>query len=69
MIQTDSCYQRPVVYKMITSGPDKYIQLDTWLHSRSQVLEHKDLCLAHTHLKPVSFVSNNAGTYSWKDEC
>lgn len=63
MIQTDTCYERPVVYKMITSGRDKYIQLDTWLYSRARFNEHQDVCLSHTHLKPVSFVSNNAGSY------
>lgn len=61
MIQTDICYNRPVVYKMVTSNRDKYIQLDTW--ERHNVKESSELVLANTHLKPVSFVSNNAGVY------
>lgn len=61
MIQTDTCYNRPVVYKMVTSNRDKYIQLDTW--GSPYVKETSETVLANTHLKPVSFVSNNAGVY------
>ena len=64
MIQTDRCYERPVVYKMITSGPDKFIQLDTFKYSSCHSFEESaDKVLGNTHLKPVSFVSNNAGVY------
>ena len=61
MIQTDTCYNRPVVYKMVTSNRDKYIQLDTW--EKHNLKESSELVLGNTHLKPVSFVSNNAGVY------
>lgn len=63
MIQTDTCYERPVVYKMVTSNRDKYIQLDTFKFSSSLFPESADKVLGNTHLKPVSFVSNNAGVY------
>ena len=63
MIQTDVCYDRPVVYKMITSCRDKYIQLDTWRIASSRIVEDTNISLGNTHLKPVSFVSNNAGVY------
>ena len=61
MIQTDICYNRPVVYKMVTSNRDKYIQLDTWEFPTFK--ESSEYVLGNTHLKPVSFVSNNAGVY------
>ena len=59
MIHTDTHYGRPVVYKMTTSWPDKFIQLDTWESS----LESPEKFLGNTFLKPVSFVSNDAACY------
>ena len=59
MIHTDTHYARPVVYKMTTSWPDKFIQLDTWENS----LESPDKFLGNTFLRPVSFVSNDAAVY------
>ena len=63
MIQTDTCYERPVVYKMITSNRDKYIQLDTFKFSSPLFPESSEKTLGNTHLKPVSFVSDNAAVY------
>ena len=59
MIHTDTHYSRPVVYKMTTSWPDKFIQLDTWENS----LESPEKFLGNTFLKPVSFVSDKAASY------
>ena len=56
MIQTDEHYGQPVVFKMTTCNRDKLIQLDTYGTI-------KDV-LRNTYLKPVSYVSNNAGCYS-----
>ena len=63
MIHTDTHYGRPVVYKMTTSWPDKFIQLDTWQSS----LESPDKFLGNTFLKPVSFVSNDAAVHEEVD--
>jgi len=60
MIHTDTRYGRPVVYKMTTSWPDKFIQLDTWENVH---MEGSDKFLGNTFLKPVSFVSNDAAVY------
>lgn len=64
MIHTDTRYGRPVVYKMTTSLPDKFIQLDTWESS----LESPEKFLGNTFLRPVSFVSNDAAVYEEVDE-
>lgn len=64
MIHTDTRYGRPVVYKMTTSLPDKFIQLDTWENS----LESPEKFLGNTFLRPVSFVSNDAAVYEEVDE-
>ena len=49
---------------MVTSNRDKYIQLDTFKFGSMAFPESADKVLGNTHLKPVSFVSNNAGVYS-----
>lgn len=59
MIQTDLHYSKPVVFKMTTCNRDKFIQLDTY-----GTIED---ILNHTHLKPVSYVSNDAGIYEAYD--
>lgn len=64
MIHTDIRYGRPVVYKMTTSWPDKFIQLDTWKRKG----ESAELFLGNTFLKPVSFVSDQAAVYGEVDE-
>jgi hypothetical protein len=63
MIQTDLHYCRPVVYKMVTSCRDKLIQLDTWVSAHGRTKESAEYVLGNTHLKPVSFVSNDAAVY------
>jgi len=57
MIQTDQHYGQPVVFKMTTCNDDKLLQLDTY----GTIKE----VLRNTYLKPVSYVSNNAGCYQW----
>ena len=63
MIQTDLYYLRPVVYKMVTSRRDKLIQLDTWVSSLGRNRESAEHTLGNSHLKPLSFVSNDAAVY------
>ncbi len=66
MIHTDTRYVRPVVYKMTTSLPDKYIQLDTWA-TRNHIKDEPGAYLGYTYLKPVSYVSDKAATYEEAD--
>ena len=66
MIHTDTRYARPVVYKMTTSLPDKYIQLDTWA-TRNHIKDEPGAYLGYTYLKPVSYVSDKAATYEEVD--
>ena len=63
MIHTDNYYVRPTVYKMTTNLKDKLIQLDSW----ATPVNYKQLTtednLPNTYLKPVSYVSSDAGVY------
>ena len=63
MLHTDKFYVRPTVYKLTTNLEDKLIQLDGWSH----LIHHKQITseetLGATYLKPVSYVSNDAGVY------
>ena len=63
MLHTDKYYVRPTVYKFTTNFQDKLIQLDGWTH----LVDHKQITseetLGTTYLKPVSYVSNDAGVY------
>ena len=65
MIHSDTHYGRPVVYKMTTSLPDKFIQLDTWENVQ---IESPDKFLGNTFLRPVSFVSDKAAVYEEVNE-
>ena len=61
MIHTDKYYGRPVVYKLTTSLRDKYITLDSWEDPINYEQTNRDV--ANTYLRPVSFVSSDAGSY------
>ena len=63
MIHTDTYYVRPTVYKMTTTNlADKLIQLDSWEFTNN-VSVSPEQTLGNTFLKPVSYVSSNAGVY------
>lgn len=62
MIQTDKYYLRPTVYKFTTNFKDKLIQLDSWEHVNNASISPEQT-LGNTFLKPVSYVSNDAGVY------
>ena len=62
MLHTDRYYVRPTVYKLTTNFKDKLIQLDSWEHTNN-VSVPPEKTLGNTYLKPVSYVSNNAGVY------
>ena len=63
MMHTDKYYVRPTVYKFTTNLKDKLIQLDGW----TQLVNHRQITsgetLGATYLKPVSYVSSDAGVY------
>jgi hypothetical protein len=59
MIHTDKYYANPVVYRMVTCGPDRYITLDTTFDAK----HHAGEWLPGTYLIPVSYVSNDAPPY------
>ena len=63
MMHTDKCYVRPTVYKFTTNFKDKLIQLDSW-ELTNNVSVSPEQTLGNTFLKPVSYVSNDAGVYS-----
>ena len=62
MLHTDKYYVRPTVYKMTTNFTDKLIQLDSWEHTNN-VSVSPEQTLGNTFLKPVSYVSSDAGVY------
>ena len=63
MIHTDKYYVRPMVYKMTTNFEDKLIQLDSWVTPVNYKQLTTEDSLPNTYLKPVSYVSNDAGVY------
>jgi len=62
MMHTDKYYVRPTVYKFTTNFADKLIQLDSWEHPNNASV-FPEQTLGNTYLKPVSYVSNDAGVY------
>lgn len=62
MMHTDKYYVRPTVYKFTTNFEDKLIQLDSWEHTNNASVSPEQT-LGKTFLKPVSYVSNDAGVY------
>lgn len=67
MIHTDKYYVRPTVYKLTTNFKDKLIQLDSW-ELANNVTVSPEQTLGNTFLKPVSYVSNDAGVYGDLDD-
>ena len=63
MIHTDNYYVRPTVYKMTTNLADKLIQLDSWVTPVNCKQLTTEDSLPNTYLKPVSYVSSDAGVY------
>ena len=61
MIQTDTQYAQPTVFKLTTNLKDKYIQLDT--HGDVSEMETLTGKIGNTFMFAVSYVSNNAGIY------
>ena len=68
MIHTDKYYVRPTVYKFTTNLKDKLIQLDGWTHLVNHRQITSEETLGTTYLKPVSYVSNDAGVYENLDD-
>ena len=63
MIHTDKYYVRPTVYKMTTNFADKLIQLDSWASPVNYKQITTEQTLPNTYLRPVSYVSSDAGVY------
>ena len=63
MIHTDKYYVKPTVYMMTTNLADKLIQLDGWVTPVDYKQPTTEDTLPNTYLKPVSYVSNDAGVY------
>ena len=61
MIQTDTQYAQPTVFKLTTNLPDKHIQLDT--HGNVSKMQSITGKIGNTYMRAVSYVSNNAGIY------
>jgi len=61
MIHTDTKYAQPTVFKLITSLPDKYIQLDT--HGDVSKMQSITGKIGNTYMRAVSYVSNDAAAY------
>ena len=60
MIHTDKYYANPVVYKLITCNKDKLITLDTVADAQYDPSGF----LKGTYMQPVSYVTNDAASYS-----
>jgi len=68
MIQTDTRYAQPTVFKVITTLEDKYIQLDT--HGDVSEMNSASGKVGNTFMRVVSYVSNDAAVYEtieWED--
>ena len=61
MIHTDTRYSQPTVFKLTTSLPDKYIQLDT--HGNVSKMQSITGKIGNTFMRAVSYVSNDAAAY------
>jgi hypothetical protein len=61
MIHTDTRYAQPTVFKLTTSLPDKYIQLDT--HGNISKMQSITGKIGNTYMRVVSYVSNDAAAY------
>ena len=61
MIHTDKYYAQPTVFKVTTSLPDKYIQLDT--HGDVSKMQSITGKIGNTYMRAVSYVSNDAAVY------
>jgi len=65
MIHTDTHYAQPTVFKLTTSLPDKYIQLDT--HGNISKMQSITGKIGNTYMRVVSYVSNDAAAYGEVD--
>ena len=68
MIQTDTRYAQPTVFKLTTTLADKYIQLDT--HGDVSEMNSVTGKVGNTFMRVVSYVSNDAAVYEtieWED--